>query len=260
MKVTFDSNVWQLVVMPEENPSDADAANFLKIHQAILDGRITPFLSETIFTLEGLMRKERKKFLGDYRAKIKTTEQADDTRIKIGMSIGPDEDAHPGNHEYLAKYLDTAAKMGFKLVHIARIAGLVNKDAREHLVQLSGQELGDYLDRGHEASRRIDELGSGTGPLMKILEKYAPTRNRDLHSWIASAPDSETNAIAKAVAEWADADSVAAHIAIQGDYFCTRDQAKGAGQSSVLSASNVTILEREFGFKKVAPAELADLL
>lgn len=260
MKVTFDSNVWQLVVMPDENPSDANAAEFSKIHQAIVAGKITPFLSETIFTLEGIMRKERKKFLGDYRAKVDTTEEADGNQIKLTTTIGPNVEAHPGNHEHLKKYLDAAVKLGFKLIHTPRIGGIINRDAREHLIQLQGQELKDYLDRGHVAGRRISELGSGIAPLIKILEKYSPTRNPDLSRWIASAPESETNAIAKAVAEWADADSVAAHIGIQGDFFCTRDQAKGAGRSSVLSASNVTTLEREFGFKKVSPDELAAML
>ena len=36
-------------------------------------------------------------------------------------------------------------------------------------------------------------------------------------------------------AEWADGDSVASHIAVNGDYFCTNDSAKKAGSNSVLS-------------------------
>ena len=77
---------------------------------------------------------------------------------------------------------------------------------------------------------------------------------------LGNAPDSENGIIAKAVAEWADGDSVASHIAINGDYFCTNDNAKKAGSNSVLSDKNIQVLNTEYGFKKISPTELAKLI
>jgi hypothetical protein len=77
---------------------------------------------------------------------------------------------------------------------------------------------------------------------------------------LGNAPDSENGVIAKAVAEWADGDSVASHIAINGDYFCTNDSAKKAGSNSVLSAKNVKVLYEEYRFRKITPTELAKLI
>ncbi|GAI59278.1 unnamed protein product, partial [marine sediment metagenome] len=66
--------------------------------------------------------------------------------------------------------------------------------------------------------------------------------------------------IAKAAAEWADGDSVAISIALGCDYFCTRDQAKGAGSKSVLSQENLEWLKADYGFKTITPEELANLI
>jgi hypothetical protein len=262
MKVTFDSNVWQLVVMPEENLSEPDAASFVKIHAAILNGRLIPYLSETIFTLEGINKKDRKYFLGEYDPKVEVKERSQGNLMSLDFSLGPDEDAHPGNNEYLKKYLPAAVKLGFKIIHAPRIAGVVNRDVKEFLVKLpNNHDMSAYINKATEVGERIDgEFESGMTPLRNILDKYPQFRNNSFHKWISQLPASEDKPIAKAVAEWADGDSVAAHIGIGADYFCTRDGAKGAGKSSILSSGKVDTLRREFNFQKVTPAELADLL
>ncbi|OQC44060.1 MAG: hypothetical protein BWX59_02123 [Bacteroidetes bacterium ADurb.Bin028] len=77
---------------------------------------------------------------------------------------------------------------------------------------------------------------------------------------LKSAPESDRNKIAKAAAEWADGDSVAISIALGCDYFCTRDQAKGAGNKSVLSAANLAWLSADYCFKTILPEDLAKLI
>jgi len=71
------------------------------------------------------------------------------------------------------------------------------------------------------------------------------------------APNHEEGNIAKAIAEWADGDSVAAHIAIDGNYFCTRDTAKKAGDKSIFSINNLKWLEECYDFEIITPEELA---
>lgn len=77
---------------------------------------------------------------------------------------------------------------------------------------------------------------------------------------LKSAPDHGRKKIAKASAEWADGDLVAISISLGCDYFCTRDQAKGAGNNSVLSKVNLAWLKADYVFKTITPEELAKLV
>jgi hypothetical protein len=65
--------------------------------------------------------------------------------------------------------------------------------------------------------------------------------------------------IAKLVAEWADGNAILAHYYHDHDYFCTLDQGKGAGTSSVLHKDRRDWLVSEFGIKVISPAELAEI-
>ena len=73
-------------------------------------------------------------------------------------------------------------------------------------------------------------------------------------------PESEKHFVHKAVAEWADGDSIAAHIAHQIHYFCTRDHGVGAGTSSILSPTNRNALSERFGVIFVIPEELCEIV
>jgi hypothetical protein len=66
--------------------------------------------------------------------------------------------------------------------------------------------------------------------------------------------------VQRRIAEWADGDAIAAHIAYGNDYFCTRDAAKKAGPTSILSARNREWLLREYGARVIAPGDLAAIL
>ena len=92
---------------------------------------------------------------------------------------------------------------------------------------------------------------------MEIGFKY------DNSAWyvgLGKAPESETKKIAFSLAEWADGDSIAGHIGINGDYFCTNDNAKSSGTKSILSNYNKKWLAEEYSFKTISPEELANLL
>jgi hypothetical protein len=62
---------------------------------------------------------------------------------------------------------------------------------------------------------------------------------------------------ARAVAEWADGDSVAAHHGYANDLFCTEDRAARAGRKSVLHPAYRGWLRRAYGVEFVTMAELA---
>jgi hypothetical protein len=63
--------------------------------------------------------------------------------------------------------------------------------------------------------------------------------------------------VSKVIAEWSDGDAIAAHYAYKHDIFCTRDEGKSAGVSSVLRADKRAWLTKEFGTVVMSPNELA---
>jgi hypothetical protein len=89
----------------------------------------------------------------------------------------------------------------------------------------------------------------GAGPWFKSLGKA-----EDIH---------ETRAVGRAVAEWADGDSVAAHYGYRNDFFCTLDAGKGEGKRgdpAVLDAANRAWLSADYGIQFITIAELAKKL
>jgi Protein of unknown function (DUF2934) len=72
IRVTFDSNRWQPVVVPDKFPSNPRRDHFVKIQAALNRKDIQGFLSDSIATLEGVPNVDRPEFLTtqDLRARI----------------------------------------------------------------------------------------------------------------------------------------------------------------------------------------------
>jgi endonuclease YncB( thermonuclease family) len=117
----------------------------------------------------------------------------------------------------------------------------------------------DVSEKFGECVDDIEQRGCGLRQLQEIAKKYV-SPGKPWIEGIVNAPDSENSSIAKAVAEWADGDTVALHYAYGNDYVCTRDVAKSAGEESVFSSANMIFLERKYGIKSITPEELANLL
>jgi hypothetical protein len=77
---------------------------------------------------------------------------------------------------------------------------------------------------------------------------------------VSKVAQSDSNQFARAVAEWADGDSVAAHHSYGNDLFCTQDRAVRAGRHSVLHPANRGWLRRVYAVEFVTIAELAQRL
>ncbi|UAA40597.1 hypothetical protein KIH87_09760 [Paraneptunicella aestuarii] len=252
MNITFDSNVWRIISSPEKFPNEPSIEVFKAIRKAIEDSKITPFLCETVFTLEAIKRKERKRFFSAYKASINSSvEEGENGELKLSFSMGPDKTAHPGNNSYLEAHLTDAIEIGFQIIKLPRFAGIVNPDIEAYYYQHS--DLNSYHDKVHKVCREIEQKGAGISHIKELGERFNP-------QWVTGikqAPESEEGNIAKAIAEWADGDSVACHIAVGGDYFCTRDTAKKAGDKSILSEDNLTWLKQEYNFHTISPEGLA---
>jgi hypothetical protein len=250
LHITFDSNVWRKVASPYAFPKEPSAAIFEKLNLLSKSKIIIPCLSETIFNLEGVEKIKRQRIIGNDRGKIeKHTHTFKEGVISSGFTIGPDLHAHPGSSDYLSKHLNDARLSNFKILYCPRLGGLKNRDILES----------DYLNCSEEISNKfsdtvceIESWGCGISQVIAIGCRFA-------EFWLDGlqvAPASEQENIAKAVAEWSDADSVAAHIAYGNDIFCTRDRATSAGSKSVFHSSNITRLREKYGFLCQQPEEL----
>jgi hypothetical protein len=253
--VTFDSNVYRPVADPSRFPKDPMHAALSQINAAIRAGRIQGRLCETIFTLEAIPKIGRRAFLANYRMKIEHEEVVQPNgMIQIKMKMGPDTGAHPGNNPYLDSHLTDALGIGFRLMRCPRIAGVVNPDLKEEWFASNPK---DWNEKFGEVGRKIESCGAGLAVLKEIGKKFAaPGEN-----WIkglAKAPSTEDELIASAVAEWADGDTIAAHVAYENHYFCTRDLAKAAGSDSVFSSANRSWIEKDYGVQFVTPDELIE--
>lgn len=260
MKIIFDSNVWQLVTIPDDYPDENSLSDFKKINQAVIDKKIEPYLSETIFTIEAIRKVERQDFFSSTKAKVDIKEKVEqDNSISLNFTVGPNEDDAINFEErpILKRYFDKAIELGINIARLPRIGGLVNPEVDAARFKQEGENLSKYLDVVSEVTRNIEEKGAGITLIKEIGKQYGES------VWIKGlkkAPESDRKKIAKAAAEWADGDSVAISIALGCDYFCTRDQAKGAGSKSVLSQENLEWLKAEYGFKTITPEELAKLI
>jgi len=252
MKITFDSNVWRIISSPDKFPNEPSIEDFKAIRKAIDDKKIIPFLCETVFTLEAIKRKDRKEFFSDYKAKISSSVKDEGNgKLNLSFSIGPDKTAHPGNNSYLESHLNDAISIGFQIINLPRVAGIINPDIEAHFFK--HEDLESYHKTVFEVGRAIEDKQAGMHHIKAIGKQY----NKQWTTGIEQAPDHQEGNIAKAIAEWADGDSVACHIAVKGDFFCTRDVAKKAGDTSIFSEENTKWLAREYDFHIISPEALS---
>ena len=257
MKVMFDSNIWQKVAMPEEYTDDSQIDSLFKIHDAIVDGRIEAYISECIFTLENIQRKERKSKLGSMRAKIDTSVKSEGNEVSMGFALGPDpKDAVSlDDNEHLKKPTQVALEMGFHIVRLPRIGGLTNIDVEPVLYNV--HDFNAYYEKATEVSDKIEAQGAGYAQLRELVKN---NQGNNILKKIQNSSEADKTKIAKAIAEMVDGDAVATSIGLGCDYFCTRDEAKGAGSKSVLSSSNLSWLKSDYGFETIKPEDLAVLI
>lgn len=253
----FDSNIWQIVVSPEKYTKDPHVDKFRVIHNAILQKKIIPFLSETIFTLEAIKKIERQNFFAQISPKIVVNNKIKNDIIISSISLGPNEkDAiNFDNRPILKSFFEDAIRIKFNIVRLPLMGGLVNPDVDKVLYKPN--DLDSYHNRVFEIVEKIENAGAGKAQIKEIGGHYG---SGNFMTELKKAPESDWKKIAKAAAEWADGDSVAISIALDCNYFCTRDTARGAGSKSVLSKANLEWLKDEYNFETITPEKLAEIL
>jgi hypothetical protein len=258
MKVTFDSNLWERVVHPHTFPLPPEThAQLLTVHEALKAGRVTGFITESVPTLEGVKRKDRPKFMTGQTMRPRVLDTDPEFKPVI---FAPDQSARPDLMPVLIDRMKDAAKLGMRLIKVPAYhemnlphefyaewpEGFIEKYGRvEHAIKQRKVGRAIMVALGHELAAREG------GTYVYSVGALPPVQN---------LTEDDNRRIAKAVAEAADGDAVAAHIAFGNDYFASHDFGHSAATSSVLDRQNREWLSSEYKVKFVTLPELATLI
>ncbi len=263
MRVTFDTNVFDKVTRPAIYPKDADFQAMTIIHEALKQGQVQGFISDSAITLEGIGSDDRATVFGSTYVRSSNAQTADDTFTITMKTEQPDRrPVHPKQAERLIE----AFRLGIRLLGTPRI-GMPRAEEQFYTTE-DPAVLGDRLDRFANLGREIKKRGLGSARAEKIAARF-PRRpgafpGRPWFTALGAAKDiHEKREVARAVAEWADADSIAAHYAYRNDFFCTLDSAKAEtkrGDPAIFDADNRAWLSESFGIRFVTLVRLAELI
>jgi hypothetical protein len=261
MRVTFDTNVFDKAIRPAIYSKDPDFREMTIVHEALKDARIQGFISDTTITLEGIGRDDRATVLGSTHARSSVAQTAEDTFTITLTTKQPDRrPVHPKQRERLIE----AFRIGVRLLGTPRI-GMPRAEEQLYVIE-DPAKLAQRLDRFVSLLRQIEGRGLGSARAMKIATRIAPsgTLQRPWFTALGVAKDiHECREVARAVAEWADADTIAAHYAYSNDAFCTLDSAKAEtkrGEPAVFDSDNRAWLTENFGIQFVTLAQLAEMV
>jgi hypothetical protein len=244
MRVTFDSNAWEKIF----DPADRDWAS---VRSAVASGRITGFICESGFRIEAIRKSERASYFAEPAMAVQfpfSIVIRDGKPCVHFMSIGPDDERHPGLPEVQSKKLKNALAAGIRLMRGAAWLGLPSPaEIRDPMLFVQTKD-NEREQRQIDAAVRIEARGVGKAAFDAA------------GGWNAARGTSSTEKVfLKACAEWADGELVAAHVAYQNDILCTNDLARAAG-TSIFNPANRTWLATEFGVRFATLEQLRDEL
>ena len=262
--VTFDTNTLRPLVESTKR-TDANRIAFEKIETAIASGLVQPFASDTIINLEGQPRSNRQSHWGGLTNVVKHEDKGLQTQkdgseaYERKITITP---TFPANQipEPLRNAIQAAFIMGVKFIKVPRVGmPMLPKNMYEDVP--NEKELGAVLDRCCEAIKAFEARGCGSDHIVEMAkEKTLNDQSLASKGMMAFAAEGGKNAIAEALAEWSDGDSLAAHYGYQHNYFCTMDEGKGAGAKSILHLSHRSWLKEQFNIEIVSPEKLAVII
>jgi len=251
LRVTFDSNAWQMVVMPSLASKTPLYADFVTIHEALRAGQIQGFISETVGTLEAIKNVDRKVYFTSIKPKVNVqVVNVTGGHAVLKIDFGTTHDQHPGLHRVLKERLALAIALEMRLMRAPRMTIPIPALFLDLSVFADEGDVPTSAGRDNrwgDVMETIEQRGVG-GALLRSLQEKAGGRAEAI----------EEKEFARAVAEWSDGDSVAGHVAYKNDIFCTEDQGKSAGGKSILDDENRRWLSRTYDVNFATVKELAD--
>jgi predicted nucleic acid-binding protein len=260
IKVCFDTNVFNRLI---DDHQKEDALKY--IYNAILNTTIEPYVSESIFTLEAIQRKDRKEVMSQQKLKIDTNISAGKQNtdpVKMSFTLGPSKAAYVHLTTEQKRRIDIAKDLGFKILRIYRIGGFINQDIKDSYEYLMVKLTANENEIFGECGKYIqDDLSAGFKIINDFLKERYPA---DIFTTALKKLQDDDGVskknFAKYIAEWADGDSLATAVAHKIDYFCTNDNAQGLGQRSVFSKENKVKIQNKFNINIVSSEELSNMI
>jgi hypothetical protein len=221
---------------------------------------------EVLITLEGITNADRSAVFGS--TAVNATYRHETALDGSGVTYIDSRAEQPARRALEQRQADrflAAFELGMKLLSVPRIGNIRvdDPDGTRYLAEPDAGELARRLERFHEAATAIEARGLGCAQAQRIAREIEAEVG-GYHSFIfylgSPRNPAERNKISRAIAEWADGDSVAAHYGYDIDLFCSEDFGKNASPMSVLNDANRAWLTSAFGIKFVTLGQLADMV
>lgn len=258
-RVTFDTNVCNVIHNPQKWPTLVAPDDAQKIRDAIINGIISGFVSEASLFIECLSFPDKLTYL----------------------SVAGTSTPRPTLDPQMLTIFSDLASIGVTLLHAPLIGG---------------EKFSDIIPWAQDTVYPIEERQKRFFDFIRPLPRHEPLKAYGLsllaaQPSVASAPAKATGpssisvpipqdwaiaikrewdgnpggqrALEKTVrpiiGEWCDGLIIGSHVGYGNDFFCTADQGKNAGSSSLLHHSKRTNLANQ-GINIVSPRELVQQL
>ncbi|WP_394753154.1 hypothetical protein [Crenothrix sp.] len=240
---------------------------YFKIQQGLVSGSIEGFFCETIVTCEGIQKIDRAEVLSS----MTLTSTRENMQNEVGedvikITIKPEMPKRKPLHPEVLSRLQAALKVGMRVLGAPRIGGVRIEDPNNVIYfqeVTNSVAQSERLDRYHKAAMAIEGRGVGFAQIYSLAAKLAQRadvrelwykslgRTKDVH---------EENAVKRAVAEWADGDTIAAHIGYGIDFLCTEDNASKSNVNSIFNKENRDWLNEHFSVQIIGLSDLAKMI
>jgi hypothetical protein len=266
MRVSFDSHIIGKVIFPERRQKDPDREYLKQVSAALKDGRMQGFLCESIATLEAIAKRKRPHYFANRIPKSELKTHSDGNHSEVTITIRTDHDRHPGLHEALVGKLEKAQTLGVRLLYIPALNLQVPKYLRDrpefYASHLFETQL--YADRFWKITGAIEARGAGGAVIKTLIERFAgrlpesvTISESGMRLLEYAKNEAEEKLISKAIAEWADGDLVAAHIASGNEFICSEDRGRSAASPAIFNDCNRAWLKKTYGVAILSVRDLA---
>lgn len=226
MKVILDTNVWRRI-----------NTDYFDLKNKLILNKVDVFLVETVFTLESVQKESKNGNIG---------------RLEFFQEIAKNDFTL---NSYLQTAINATKDLNIKILKSPRIGMPFNIDLpKEIFYQDTDVHL--RMDRMGKIVRDFPEAG------FESFKKYINSLGiqQPWQTHLNEIPQTEEIKFAKAVAEWADGDTVSACYGYEINHLCTADQAQNAGNDSIFSVGNRKRLAEDYQLSILSPADLVDIL
>lgn len=258
MRITFDTNVCNVIHDPDKWPQLVAPEDARKIRTAISDRRIAAFVSEATLFVECLSFPDKLTYLSVAGTPAPRPSPSSKAVARFGdlASIGMELLRAPliGSEKFVDSIPWAKDEVYPAADRQTRFSNFTHPLPRHEPLVAYGRSL-------LASQPPVPPQRSVRGPSslsVPIQQHWAVAIKREWESGPVAAKAVE-KVVRPAVGEWCDALIVGSHVAYGNDTFCTADQGKNAGSGSLLHHTNRSNLAAQ-GIKILHPRDLVQQL